>query len=933
VIQIDGTALENVGRSPPLSRESNVRKGSQNEETHSAPVWGAQWSLCAMKHDIRDTENPPRDGDHGTGAEKDPRLEGQEEDTASDAGKQGNPPPPRGRKGGKRKGNGSGGNGFDPYPHGEQERGEHIASYFYNLSNGEPYLLVKRFERTDENGKKWKSFPQYHFQRSEVIQSPAIPPHLNERNWLPDPPNGPKIPYYLPDLVKAPKDALVFIPEGERDAESIFDCGLIATTSSGGATKDGWTSDLNQWFEDRICIVPRDNDAPGKRFARRKMHALRSVAKRVVGIDFGKYKDVTAYLEATYGADYHSNPEAKADLLRRAQFALALDELANTPPDQFESAKEAFCKEWKIGKRNLNTQLKEYDAERRSEDREATEDDAPETDEQGRKRIPAPAKDAEKTAVMQQLDEILTTDEIEPPMRDLSKIPLPVEVTMCEPINMHLLESVGANSEEENGYTRLPPPKTHMLTKHDTHSLALLIERHAQFYKIAVDRDGNEIEVPVAIHDCFMQAYLVYRYSNLPRVGMILTMPLVLPNGELLAKNGLDKRRKIVFRIEPDILKLLPVGIPDDQAIKVAITFLVDEWLCDVLMPFAHKCIIIALALSILERALIPDRPGFIVSAGKRGGGKTTLLHMIALAISGARAAATAWANSEEERAKAIFSLLLQGVPFVVFDNIPRGTTISSPTIEKIATATEYTDRVLGASRNETVSCATIFCWTGNHIYGKGETASRVLNACVEVNQPDPENRPFKHPDPMKWTLDHRGEILAAFYTIMLGNPRLRQPEKERPQLKTRFKDWQHLVGSSIEYAAGLYGESIDFADMFLSGEADDEETSDMAELLRILDRRFPDKKRFKGGDVKRFLEDERDTADAIALKGFLSFGGKNDEIIPGSKTISAKLTVNTNAPTTVDGRIFTLKRDKEKDATGTYWFWVERPDPDEEDM
>jgi uncharacterized protein (DUF927 family) len=361
VIQIDGTALEKSGALPPLSRENNVRKGSQ-KETHSTPMRGAQWSLCAMsEHELNPNENPPRDGDHGTGSNQDHQADGPERDSSSDVGKQGNPPP-RDRKG-----------GFDPYPHGEQEYGEHIDSYFYNLADGEPYLLVKRFERIDENGKKWKNFPQYHY--VQTTPSRCTVGEGSEKNWIPGPPNGPKIPYYLSELIAAPKDAFVYIPEGERDAESIADCHLIATTSSGGATKDGWTDDLNQWFEDRICIVVRDNDGPGKRFARRKMHALRSIAKRVVCIDFGKYKDVTEYLKATYGADYHSNPEAQADLLRRAQFALALDELASLPLEQFDAAKEAFYKEWKIGKRDLNKLITDYRKERELEDREALEDE------------------------------------------------------------------------------------------------------------------------------------------------------------------------------------------------------------------------------------------------------------------------------------------------------------------------------------------------------------------------------------------------------------------------------------------------------------------------------------------------------------------------------------------------------------------------------
>jgi hypothetical protein len=47
---------------------------------------------------------------------------------------------------------------------------------------------------------------------------------------------------------------------------------------------------------------------------------------------------------------------------------------------------------------------------------------------------------------------------------------------------------------------------------------------------------------------------------------------------------------------------------------------------------------------------------------------------------------------------KALFAYFLEGVPFLVWDNIARGTTISCPSIEKSLTAEFYTDRVLGFS-------------------------------------------------------------------------------------------------------------------------------------------------------------------------------------------------------------------------------------------
>jgi hypothetical protein len=97
--------------------------------------------------------------------------------------------------------------------------------------------------------------------------------------------------------------------------------------------------------------------------------------------------------------------------------------------------------------------------------------------------------------------------------------------------------------------------------------------------------------------------------------------------------------------------------------------------------------------------------------------------------------------------------------------------------------------------------------FTGNNVGPRGDLASRSLRARLELDRPDPENRPFKHPDPIRWTEENRGAILVALYTILLGNPRLRDPHPAPPE--TRFKDWYHLVGSAVEAAARACGEVV----------------------------------------------------------------------------------------------------------------------------
>jgi hypothetical protein len=211
--------------------------------------------------------------------------------------------------------------------------------------------------------------------------------------------------------------------------------------------------------------------------------------------------------------------------------------------------------------------------------------------------------------------------------------------------------------------------------------------------------------------------------------------------------------------------------------------YLTHGWLCDLACDYTGRCIVIAGALTIIERVLLSERPAFFMTAGQRGGGKTTTVNMVSLAVLGFRAAAAAWSPSEEERRKALFSYLREGVPLLAWDNLPRGAAISCPAIEKSLTAETYSDRILGVSETGTAPAFTIQIFTGNNITPRGDLASRSLPLRLAVDRPDPENRPFAHPGPITWTEVNRGRILRALYTILLGNPRLRDrnPELSRP--------------------------------------------------------------------------------------------------------------------------------------------------------
>src|SRR5246127_5096286 len=131
--------------------------------------------------------------------------------------------------------------------------------------------------------------------------------------------------------------------------------------------------------------------------------------------------------------------------------------------------------------------------------------------------------------------------------------------------------------------------------------------------------------------------------------------PLLNASGRLIDGVGLDRATGLFHRINPALRSCLPQGEPTQEEIKEALKFLLTEWLVDVALDPVGKCVAVLMALTLLQRALLPERPAFFVTAGQRGGGKTTLVHMIMVAVLGRRAAAAGWSESVEERKKALF--------------------------------------------------------------------------------------------------------------------------------------------------------------------------------------------------------------------------------------------------------------------------------------
>jgi hypothetical protein len=521
-------------------------------------------------------------------------------------------------------------------------------------------------------------------------------------------------------------------------------------------------------------------------------------------------------LKSAKAAFAHAPADAMVDhaLAILAQAELEEDELADFIAHVSKSAKVAV--------RVLTKRIKKDRAQRESEKHNASM--ASSTD----RRIirPRPKPDGELLPTTTFVDELLAADKSEePPMRNTSGAFVQVEVK--QPWALHLLTADTANAVGEEPDEAIKPPAEPLLAELTPTGIELLLERYVRW--IVYTRKGSYFG---ALPGPFIKALTEYSPSAIPVARAINTAPLVVLSGRVIEGVGLDRYTGLVHRIDPVLRSCLPAHPPTGQEIKEALSFLLDEWLVDVALDRVGKCVVVILALTLLERALLPERPAFFVTAGQRGGGKTTLVHMVMVAVLGRRAAAASWSDNAEGRKKALFSYLRQGVAALVWDNIARGSTISCPHIEAALTAPEISDRVLGVSRVETVAAGTVQIFTGNSIAPRGDMASRSFIVPLDVSRPDPENRSFAHPDPLSWTQANRPKVLRALYTILIGGA-VHRPQDQLA--KTRFKTWWTLIGWPVEHAARRLGITIDCTELLRAGEITEEEAGAASRALTAI--------------------------------------------------------------------------------------------------
>jgi len=109
-----------------------------------------------------------------------------------------------------------------------------------------------------------------------------------------------RVPFRLPELISADPAETVYIPEGEKDVESLVRFGFVATCNSGGADSgkgEKWRPEFAQYFRDRRVVILPDKDTPGRKHGNQVATALYGSAAEIKVVELpGPGKDVSDWL-------------------------------------------------------------------------------------------------------------------------------------------------------------------------------------------------------------------------------------------------------------------------------------------------------------------------------------------------------------------------------------------------------------------------------------------------------------------------------------------------------------------------------------------------------------------------------------------------------------------------------------------------------------
>ena len=215
-----------------------------------------------------------------------------------------------------------------------------------------------------------------------------------------------------------------------------------------------------------------------------------------------------------------------------------------------------------------------------------------------------------------------------------------------------------------------------------------------------------------------------------------------------------------------------------------------------------------AAILQTIARPLIDGScPAYHIDKHAHGEGGTMLANMLSIIIDGSDASATMMPRHAEEVSKTITTLLIEGAPTVIFDNIPSGS-LDSPEIAGALTAGTWKSRILGSNVSTRAPIRNVWLFCGVNVSPHAELARRFIPIKINSKSVNPAHRDadsFKHSPGEKFAKDYRKDLVWSCCVLIRNylqrNKSLDQVKNKGTRVLNSFTEWSYVMGGIFREA------------------------------------------------------------------------------------------------------------------------------------
>lgn len=286
-------------------------------------------------------------------------------------------------------------------------------------------------------------------------------------------------------------------------------------------------------------------------------------------------------------------------------------------------------------------------------------------------------------------------------------------------------------------------------------------------------------------------------YSGIPEFKGIISHPY-LYQGNLIDHTGFNKETG--YLREPNTKN----GLERPSSKEECLDWVKNGLLCD--FPFTTECDFenaIGVALTLLVR---PDfdaadmSPLFAINAASPGTGKSELAMALTTVALGTIPAVSAIPDNKEEIRKTLFTNLLEGKSYCIFDNVDPNRPIDSGMLASIVSQPKHTGRILNFSKTAELENRMTCLYTGNNIQATPELVDRGVLIQLESPPKRSAERDFKYENLSNHILSERPRYLGAL-VYMIEN--WIKSDHQKSSHRHRMRHWAKTIGGILE-ANGL---------------------------------------------------------------------------------------------------------------------------------